>query len=81
MNLDRREWLQALAAAAFDGENGDRYFEGRVRLDKPYVGDNPHNSISPGMTVMADIVTGEKTILEYLLKPIRNAVSTAFTER
>ena len=37
---------------------------GRIRLDKNFVGHDPMtNNILPGMTVMADIITGEKTIL------------------
>jgi HlyD family secretion protein/adhesin transport system membrane fusion protein len=35
----------------------------------------------PGMTVDADIVTGEKSILGYLLKPIQVAVHNAMTEQ
>lgn len=73
--------LDFISAATFDGENGERYFQGRVRLSHPYVGENPRNTIMPGMTVMADIVTGQKTVLEYLLKPLRYAMSTAFSER
>lgn len=73
--------LDFISATTFTGDNGERYYQGRVSLDKNYVGEDPGNTVIPGMTVMADIVTGDKTILEYLLKPIRNAVSTAFTER
>ena len=39
------------------------------------------DSVVPGMTVMADIITGEKTVLQYLLKPVRSAMATAFTEK
>ncbi len=73
--------LQFISAAAFSGEGGERYYQGRVALDKTYVGSDSRNVFMPGMTVMADIITGDKTILQYLLKPIRNALSTAFTER
>jgi HlyD family secretion protein/adhesin transport system membrane fusion protein len=73
--------LDFISAAAFTGRNGERYYQGRVSLKRGYVGANPHDVIMPGMTVMADVITGDKTILEYLLKPIRNALSTAFTER
>ncbi|MCU4676841.1 HlyD family type I secretion periplasmic adaptor subunit [Catenovulum sp. 2E275] len=38
-------------------------------------------SIIPGMTTQVDIITGKKTILEYLLKPILRATSQAMTER
>lgn len=72
--------LTALSPTTFQGENGERYYEGTVALDHDYVG--PHkNRIQPGMTVMADIITGDKTILAYLLKPLQSAMSNAFSER
>lgn len=73
--------LRQISATTFSGENGERYYEGRIDLEKAHVGDNPQNAIVPGMVVMADIVTGRKTVLDYLLKPIHNALKTAFTER
>lgn len=73
--------LQSISATTFNGENGERYYQGKVTLSKDHVGENTENKVLPGMTVMADIITGDKTILQYLLKPIRSAMSTAFTER
>ncbi len=37
--------------------------------------------ISPGMVASVDIITGEKTILQYLLKPVRKARFEALRER
>lgn len=73
--------LEQISATTFKGENGERYYQGTIKLDRDYVGHDPRNVILPGMTVMADIVTGRKTVLEYLLKPIHLAMQTAFTER
>ena len=72
--------LQSLSPSTFEGAQGERFYEGVVTLDQPYVG-NPSNRILPGMTVMADIITGDKTIMAYLLKPLQSAVATAFSER
>lgn len=38
-------------------------------------------SIIPGMTVQLDILTGKKTVLAYLLKPILRATGNALSER
>lgn len=38
-------------------------------------------SILPGMTVQVDILTGKKTVLSYIFKPITRATSNALTER
>ena len=73
--------LEQISATTFSGEQGERYYQGRVSLVQNYVGTNPDNQIMPGMTVMADVITGEKTILEYMLKPIHVSLKTAFTER
>lgn len=73
--------LDQISATTFATDNGERYYQGRVILDKNYVGQNPANIIMPGMTVMADVITGEKTILQYLLKPIHLSLQTAFSER
>lgn len=73
--------LDKISATTFSAEDGSRYYQGRVLLEKKYVGNNPKNTIIPGMTVMADIITGKKTILEYLLKPIHVSLKTAFSER
>lgn len=73
--------LNQISASTFNGERGERYYQGRVLLDKAYVGHNELNKVLPGMTVMADIVTGEKTIMDYLLKPIHVSLQSSFTER
>lgn len=75
-------WLQRISASSFTDDSGKQFYTARIKLDRTYVGENPeHNAILPGMGVMADIITGDKTIMDYLLKPIRIAVSTAFSER
>src|SRR5690606_11816919 len=72
--------LEQISASTFKGEAGERYYQGRIALERNYVGHDARNTIMPGMTVMADIITGEKTVLQYLLKPIHVAMKSAFTE-
>ncbi len=64
-------------------ESGDTpFYRGRIRLMKNYVGeDRSKNRILPGMIVNADIITGEKSVLSYLLKPIHLSLRSAFAER
>lgn len=73
--------LSHISATTFSGENGERYYQGLVVLNKNYVGKNKSNLILPGMTVMADVITGKKTILQYLFRPIHVSLITALTER
>lgn len=73
--------LDQISATTFANDSGERYYQGRILLSQNHVGHNTDNRIMPGMTVMADVITGEKTILQYLLKPIHVSLKTAFSER
>jgi len=75
--------LREISATTFaDEQSGDPYYKGIVAMDRGYVGFDPEdNRVLPGMTVQADIKTGRKTLLEYLLKPVVSSVKTAFRER
>lgn len=75
--------LEYVSATTYvDEQNGQPYYKGMVSLPRTYLGENPsENRILPGMTVQADIVTGEKTLLQYLLKPIYVSLAHAFRER
>lgn len=63
------------------GQPGGPFFMTEVELDQPYVGTDKSHLITPGMTAEANILTGEKTIFQYLLKPIYLTADTAFHER
>lgn len=52
-----------------------------VRLVTEQSGLDQDLLIIPGMTAQVDIITGKRTVMEYLLKPILRAGSMAFTER
>ncbi len=74
--------LEFISATTFLDNSNQSYYRGRVRIGKNYAGQNPEqNIVLPGMTADAVIVTGRKTVLDYLLKPVHVAASTAFTER
>jgi len=63
-------------------EEGNVFYEVRIKTDKNYIGrDGKKLKIIPGMTVSADIITGQKTVLDYILKPILKTKQYTFTER
>ncbi|MGE0408694.1 MAG: HlyD family type I secretion periplasmic adaptor subunit [Amphiplicatus sp.] len=73
--------LVYISATTFSGEGGERFYRGKVALDKHYVGADPsRNIIMPGMTVMADIILGDRTLLAHLLSPAQKMVDGAFRE-
>jgi HlyD family type I secretion membrane fusion protein len=57
------------------------YFQVEIELDRPHVGADEAHVVTPGMTGEATILTGQKTIFQYLLKPIYTTVDTAMRER
>ncbi len=65
-----------------DPKRGTVYYKGRVKPDQNYVGHNPEeNLIIPGMTVEVDIITDKKTVFQAIIKPVYNAMDTAFRGR
>jgi len=73
--------LIKLSATTFVDEKGTPFYKGLIEINKSYVGEDPKkNRLLPGMTVEADINTGSKTMLEYLLRPIEVAISSSFRE-
>ena len=63
-------------------EEGNSYYLVRVETVAAYLGDSAHPlPIIPGMVVSVDILTGEKTVLDYLLKPILKTKQLALRER
>jgi adhesin transport system membrane fusion protein len=65
-----------------DDRNRDEYYLIRLRTDRNFLGtEDAPLPIIPGMTATVDILTGEKTVLAYLMKPILRARYTALTER
>ncbi|OBT16807.1 secretion protein HylD [Vibrio sp. UCD-FRSSP16_10] len=63
-------------------ERGGVYYKVKIAIEKPYFtkGSTDLKTI-PGMTGEADIITGKKTVFEYLWKPVFTNVTGAFGER
>jgi len=74
--------LKRITATSVVGDDGRPYFRGWVDLPQPYVGHNGNRyMLQPGMGVEAEILTGEKTVLAYLSKPLLDMFSRSFRER
>lgn len=71
--------LETIGADSITDERGNTYYTVKVRTAKSSLGENL--PIIPGMVAEVDIVTGQKSILAYLLKPVLKAKQAAFTER
>ena len=74
--------LESVSATTLLDEEGQPYYKGIVQLSQNFLGDDPsRNPITPGMTVSAEILTQDRTLLRYLLKPVYRGVSEGFRER
>ena len=74
--------LEHISADTITDERGESFFLIKVRTDRNYLGseDNPLKII-PGMTAVVDVMTGKKTVLDYLLKPVLRAREMALREK
>jgi len=74
--------LEQISADTIKDERGDSFY--RVYLRTAESSLSRHGEalpIIPGMTATAEILTGEKTVLDYLLKPLLKARDRALSER
>lgn len=70
------------ADSIFDEETKQYYYHVLISTEKNYLGteENPL-LIIPGMVCDVDILTGKKTILNYILKPISKTINNSLIER
>ena len=74
--------LEYISADTIKNEKGEPFYEIRVRTNESYLEHKGKKfPIKPGMAANVDILTGKKTVLDYLLKPILKAKQDALTER
>ncbi|WP_042414379.1 HlyD family type I secretion periplasmic adaptor subunit [Comamonas aquatica] len=72
--------VEQIAANTITDEKGNSFYIVKVRTDRAHVGDDSR-PIIPGMQAEVHILTGQRTLMQYLLKPILRAKANAFTER
>lgn len=72
--------LEHIGADTVMDDKGNAFYTVRVRTNKPGFGD-ANLPIIPGMVAEVDILTGKKSVLAYLLKPVLRARNVAMTER
>ena len=74
--------LEHISADSITDEKGNSYYLVRLRTSKNYLGPETNPlPIIPGMVASVDILTGKKTILSYLLKPVLRAKYMALREQ
>jgi len=71
-----------ISADTIKDEKDNVFYTVRIKTRQNYLGDEKTPlRIIPGMTVSVDIITGQKSVLDYILKPILKTKQYTFTER
>ncbi|MDN3719295.1 HlyD family efflux transporter periplasmic adaptor subunit [Roseibium salinum] len=74
--------VSVISASSFRDEYGNYFFKATIPLPSNRIGHGDRvETISPGMVVDAKIVTGSKSVLQYLLKPVTRAIGDPLSER
>ncbi|PJI49134.1 MAG: hemolysin secretion protein D [Pseudomonas sp.] len=74
--------LEQIGADTVTDDDGNSFYLIKLRTRKSHLGtDDKPLLIIPGMIATVDIITGKKSILSYLLKPILRAKAEALRER
>ncbi|MBU3825690.1 MAG: HlyD family type I secretion periplasmic adaptor subunit [Candidatus Oceanisphaera merdipullorum] len=74
--------VEKISADSIQDEEGKPFFIATVRTTDSFLGSAAGPlMIIPGMQTGVDIVTGKKTVLDYILKPILRAKQSALRER
>ena len=74
--------VQVSADSIYDEAKKEAYFTVIVETDRAYLmSAGKQLPITPGMICTAEIITGRKSVLDYLLKPVLKAKSEALRER
>lgn len=74
--------VEQISADTLEDRRGEFYYLVTLRTDSNVIkGRGETLPIIPGMTATVDILTGSRTVLDYLLKPILKAKSEALSER
>jgi len=74
--------LLDISADTFEDENGNPYYRVRLRTyDTELKRKGEVLPIIPGMIASVDILTGKKTVMQYLMKPFVKTMDNAMNER
>lgn len=73
--------LEHIGADTVADEKGNAFYIVRVRTERDSIRAGGNLRIIPGMVAEVDILTGKKTVLAYLMKPVLRAKANALQER
>lgn len=74
--------LERISADTIEDEQGERFYKILVRTQQNFLGEETAgNTILPGMVAQVDVITGKKTVLQYITSPLLRVQGQALRER
>ena len=74
--------VERISADTVTNDRGESFYKILVRTNKAYLLSGKRKlNIIPGMIAQVDVLTGEKTVLEYIIKPLTRLRHEALRER
>lgn len=74
--------MKSVVADAVNDEKRGAIFPAVLRLDRASIDvDGKRINLSPGMNLTAEIKTGRRRVIEYLLSPVQRHVNESLKER
>ncbi|AQR61905.1 hypothetical protein BZG35_09770 [Brevundimonas sp. LM2] len=73
--------LEFISPSSFVNDQGLRFYRARVALESNTLPRRSGARLLPGMELRVDLITGRKTVLDYLLSPVRRGLDSSFSER
>jgi HlyD family type I secretion membrane fusion protein len=74
------ELVYVSADSLYDQQDETEYYDARIEVDRHELERYDDVHLYPGMPVRAMVVTGERTLLEYLVQPVLDSFTVAFRE-
>ncbi len=75
--------VETISADTIQDDEGNSFYQVKIRTNESALTNKDGASlpIIPGMTASADIITGKRTVMGYLLKPVLKATNSALREQ
>jgi HlyD family type I secretion membrane fusion protein len=84
-DLPGKGWIDGTVASispsSFADDKGQRFYKVRIALDDKALSPRAASELTPGLEAHADIVTGHKSVLAFLVSPVRHGLDSALTEK
>lgn len=73
--------VQVSADRLTDPKTGTGYYQAQVKVDEKELAELPNIRLAPGMPAQVIIPTGDRSALDYLLRPLAESIRISFREK